>query len=121
MEVEFKDKKFNYNCDSCKVKGFSCCQKGVWVDLENAKDIQQLDLYGKFENLQQDKEYPSGWKIHTKVNGKGCSFLTVDGLCSIHKLSYELKPEYCKEFPLENNEVKPYAFQLCVDLKEEIK
>jgi Fe-S-cluster containining protein len=104
------------NCSKCKIKG-SCCRSGVWVDLEEAKNIVKLDLSGKFYDLIIDDEFPSGWKISTSSEDMFCSFLCPDGLCAIHKVNYKLKPKYCKEFPYQDGKIENYAKQYCVMLK----
>lgn len=104
------------DCQKCVHKGFSCCRYGTWVDLEEAKKITELDLFGSFEDIEVDTEYPSGFKIATKIENGACSFLDKDGLCSIHKVNYELKPHYCKEFPLRDGKFFENAKHLCVQL-----
>lgn len=116
MKIDIRNiqKLENNLCLKCKYIG-SCCRKGVWVDLEEAKKIADLELYGEFHYLEKDKDFPSGYKVGTKdyTNNEKCSFLCVDGLCAIHKIDPKLKPSYCKEFPYEDGKLIPRAKELC--------
>jgi Fe-S-cluster containining protein len=114
-----KRKAIQSYCLKCPQKG-NCCREGVWVDLEEAKKILPLKLDGQFYHLEKDKEFPSGYKVSTSYQDGPCSFLTYDGLCAIHKVNYDLKPSYCKEFPYEDGELGPEAEELCVLLKKMI-
>jgi Fe-S-cluster containining protein len=103
-------------CSECKQKN-SCCDFGAWVDLEEAKKILSLGLKGQFYHLEIDKDFPSGYKVGTSYEDDPCSFLEPDGLCAIHKVDYNLKPAYCREFPYENGELSPLAEVLCAQVK----
>ena len=107
------------DCDKCKEMG-SCCMKagGVWVDLEEAKNILALDIKGTFHHLVKDDAWPSGWKVATSYKDK-CEFLEPDGKCRIHNISFNMKPTYCKEFPYENGEISTVAGYYCYQLEEE--
>ncbi|MDD5432062.1 MAG: YkgJ family cysteine cluster protein [Candidatus Omnitrophica bacterium] len=100
------------DCVKCK-KQHACCDFGAWVDLEEAKKIATLGLKGIFYHLENDDSFPSGFKVGTSYEDNRCSFLTKDGLCSIHKVDYKLKPRYCKEFPYEHGKLSPLAEALC--------
>lgn len=100
------------DCSKC-TRQHSCCDFGVWVDLEEAKKILNLGLKGDFYHLEKDKDSPSGYRVGTSVEDNRCSFLTSDGLCSIHKVDYNLKPIHCKEFPYEAGKLAPIAKVLC--------
>lgn len=104
------------NCIGCKSQA-DCCRLGAWIDLEEAKKIVSLGIKGDFFHLEQDKDFPSGYRIGTSYVDEPCSFLSSDGLCLIHKLDYNLKPSTCKEFPYENNKVSPFADVLCSEFK----
>ena len=108
------------DCLKCKQK-HSCCDFGVWVDLEEAKKILSLGLKGDFYHLEKDKYSPSGYRVGTSYEDNGCSFLTSDGLCSIHKVDYNLKPAHCKEFPYENGKLSSIADVLCLVVKSKKK
>jgi len=86
------------NCYKCPHPAH-CCQEGVSIDLEEAKKIIPLKLGGEFFHLEKDKDFPSGYRIDTSLGDQRCTFLTKDGLCSVHNISYDLKPTPCKEFP----------------------
>lgn len=105
------------DCSKCSKK-HTCCDFGAWVDLEQAKKILSLGLKGDFYHLEKDKDSPSGYRVGTSVEDNRCSFLTRDGLCSIHKVNYDLKPLHCKEFPYENGRLSPFADVLCLQAKQ---
>jgi Fe-S-cluster containining protein len=108
------------NCFECTSQA-DCCQTGAWADLEEAKKIATLGLKGEFFQLEKDKDFPSGYCIGTSYEYNPCSFLDPDGLCSIHKVDYSLKPNSCKEFPYEKNKVSPVADVLCTLFRAKIK
>lgn len=108
------------DCLKCREQ-HSCCDFGVWVDLEEAKKILSLGLKGDFYHLEKDNSFPSGYKVGTSYVDERCSFLTSDGLCAIHKVDYSLKPAHCKEFPHEDGKVSPFAQMLCPVFKSKIK
>ena len=104
------------DCLKCKQQT-SCCDFGALVDLEEAKKILSLGLKGDFYHLEKDESFPSGYRVGTSYVDDPCSFLTPEGLCSIHKVDYNLKPAHCKEFPYENGTLSPFAELLCVAVK----
>jgi len=104
-------------CLECRNQA-DCCKIGAWADLEEAKKIISLRLKGEFFQLEEDKDFSSGYRIGTSYGDNPCSFLDPDGLCSIHKIDYNLKPKACKEFPYENNKRSPYADVLCLPMKK---
>lgn len=108
------------DCSECRTQ-WDCCQTGAWVDLEEAKKIANLGLKGQFLQLEKDNDFPSGYRIGTSYEYNPCSFLDPDGLCSIHRVDYSLKPESCKEFPYERNKISPVADELCTLFKSKIK
>ena len=108
------------DCSKCEQKN-SCCDFGAWVDLEEAKKILSLGLKGDFYHLEEDKGFPSGYKVGTSYEDNHCSFLTPEGLCSIHKVDYNLKPAHCKEFPYEKGKLSPFADVLCSRVKSKRK
>ena len=108
------------DCNKCK-KQEACCSTGTWVDLEEAKKIVSLGLKGEFYQLEKDASFPSGYRIGTSYQDNRCSFLTKKGLCAIHKVDYNLKPFYCKEFPYEGNRLSPFAKYLCSAVRSKRK
>ncbi|MFA4984045.1 MAG: YkgJ family cysteine cluster protein [Candidatus Omnitrophota bacterium] len=101
------------DCNKCKAK-HECCMLGAWVDLEEAKKILELKIKGgDFFHLEKDKDYPSGYRIGTSIEDEPCTFITKDGLCSIHKIDYNLKPQHCKEFPYEKGRLSGFARYIC--------
>ena len=108
------------DCSKCREQ-HSCCDFGTWVDLEVAKKILSLGLKGDFYHLERDENYPSGYKVGTSCDDDPCTFLTPEGLCAIHKVDYNLKPDECKEFPYENGKLAPFVDLLCSVVKSKIK
>ena len=124
MVARKKEKKNNsresVSCVECK-SPVDCCRLGAWIDLEEAKKILSLGIKGDFFHLEKDKDFPSGYRVGTSYEDNPCSFLDSDGLCSIHKVDYSLKPNTCKDFPYENNKVSDFADVLCTLYKSKIK
>jgi len=108
------------DCTKCE-RAHECCAIGAWVDLEEAKKILSLGLKGDFYHLEKDKDFPSGYKVGTSREDEPCTFLSKDGLCSIHKVDYNLKPTHCKEFPYEKGNLCDYAHILCTKIKNKQK
>lgn len=104
------------DCTKCKEQK-ACCDFGAWVDLDVAKKIISLGIKGDFYHLEEDKSFPSGYRVGTSYEDNSCSFLTTDGLCAIHKVDYNLKPNHCKEFPYEDGKLSPFAEFLCPVVK----
>jgi len=119
--VPMPKRKKKVACHKCKTQA-KCCRLGAWVDLEQAKKILELGIKGgDFFHLEKDPSAPSGYMVGTSIEDESCSFLTPDGLCSIHKISYDLKPEHCKEFPYEKGKLSPLAKYLCEIVKSKKK
>jgi Fe-S-cluster containining protein len=108
------------SCLECRIQS-DCCRLGAFVDLEEAKKIVSLGLKGEFFQLEKDEDFPSGYRIGTSYEDNPCSFLDSDGLCSIHKVDYNLKPKTCRDFPYENSKVSPFADVLCTVFKAKRK
>lgn len=111
---------FKIDCDECP-KMHYCCLDGASIDLQEAKNILAFDLPGRFFKLEEDKTCPSGYSVDTSFNDGRCTFLTDDGLCSVHKIDYGLKPKVCREFPYENGRIAYYADELCLLHMERLK
>jgi hypothetical protein len=100
----------------------SCCQEGVSIDLGEAVKILSLGLPGEFFHLAKDRDFPSGYRIDTSFGTNPCTFLTKEGLCSIHKIDYALKPTPCKEFPYnEDGSLSSDVTTLCALYKQRTK
>ncbi len=108
------------DCSECKNQA-DCCRLGAWIDLEEAKKILSLGIKGDFFHLEEDKAFPSGYKVGTSYEDEPCVFLDTDGLCRIHKVDYAIKPVTCKEFPYEGKKIASIAKFLCVPHKLKIK
>ena len=106
------------DCNKCP-KQSTCCETGAWIDLEEAKKIilSGHNFPGRFFEFERDESFPSGWRVGTSLEDNPCTFLLPDGLCSIHKVSYDLKPSTCKEFPLENGKPAKFLDELCYLIK----
>jgi len=112
--------KINIDCFQCE-KQSDCCRLGAWIDLEEAKKILSLGIEGDFFHLEEDKHFPSGYKVGTSYEDEPCVFLDSDGLCRIHKVDYAFKPVTCKEFPYEGGKIASIAEFLCVAHKPKAK
>ncbi|MFA5090074.1 MAG: YkgJ family cysteine cluster protein [Candidatus Omnitrophota bacterium] len=108
------------DCVKCRNQA-DCCRFGAWIDLEEAKKIISLGIKGDFFHLEKDEDFPSGYRVGTSYEDNPCSFLDSDGLCSIHKVDYNLKPNTCKDFPYENHKISEFADVLCTLYKSKIK
>lgn len=108
------------DCVKCRNQA-DCCRFGAWIDLEEAKKIISLGIKGDFFHLEKDGDFPSGYRVGTSYEDNPCSFLDSDGLCSIHKVDYSLKPNTCKDFPYENHKISEFADVLCTLYKSKIK
>lgn len=86
-----------------------CCHNGVWVDAEEAKEIERQvlaeaslkDLHGKtlFGEEDNDPEYfPTGKGVGTALRTPEgpCLFLGDDYKCRI----YAFRPFFCRDYPL---------------------
>lgn len=102
-----------FDCTECPTM-HHCCKLGACVDLEEAKKILELKLKGEFFHLEKDSSFPSGYSIGTSYDDGPCTFLADDGLCSIHKVDYDLKPHYCREFPYEDGKLSEFSDVLCL-------
>lgn len=104
------------DCPKCPRPGY-CCQEGVGIDLEEAKKILPLKLHGRFFHLAKDKDYPSGYIVDVSHKCTPCTFLTPEGLCSVHIVDYGCKPEPCIDFPHDDeaeNGLYPEVKDLCI-------
>ena len=119
-KTEKRKAKLDIDCMECKSQAH-CCKYGAWIDLEEAKKILLLGIKGDFFHLEIDKDFPSGFCVGTSYEDNSCSFLGKDGLCAVHKVSYEHKPKTCKDFPYENNKVSPLVDVLCTEFKAKVK
>lgn len=115
-----RGRKKSIDCQECRVQS-DCCRIGAWIDLEEAKKIISHGIKGDFFHLEKDEDFPSGYRVGTSHEDNPCSFLDPDGLCSVHKVDYKIKPLTCKEFPYENNKISSFADVLCTPYKSKIK
>lgn len=106
------------DCNKCP-RQCTCCETGAWIDLEEAKKILAtgIEWQGRFYEFEKDDSFPSGYRVGTSLEDGRCTFLTDEGLCSIHMVSYDLKPTLCKEFPLEKGKPAPFLDELCYFMK----
>ena len=120
MTAKKRKTRKSIDCFECKTQA-DCCRFGAWIDLEEAKRILSKGIKGDFFHLERDSSFPSGFKVGTSFEDERCVFLDSDGLCSIHKIDYKLKPVTCKEFPYENNRISNFANVLCTLYKSRLK
>jgi len=106
------------DCAKCPAM-HNCCKTGACVDLEEAKKIIKLKLKGEFFHLEEDSDFPSGYFVATSYDDTPCTFLDEEGLCTIHKVDYNLKPAYCIEFPYEDGKLSEFIEDLCLLHKKE--
>ncbi len=115
----------NHTCKLLKhdsrTKLDACCQYGVDADLHerdgilaHADQIRALldedarDRPWFKDEINADKDFPSGAYVRTNTHGDGCIFLAHDARgCAIHRASIEggwsfegIKPHVCRLFPL---------------------
>ncbi len=105
-----------FNCNA------SCCQTGVWVDVEernlilSKSDIVQRHMGpGQDKNPSRwfekrefvDKDFPSGRSVGTRVRNHHCVFLDSHGRCVLQKATiaeaegkFDLKPFVCSAYPI---------------------
>ena len=94
----------NFKCQKCS----ACCSQGVWLTLSEAQKIMRRHPGARFHWLKyDDKEY---W-TNTSYRGK-CQFLSHTGC-----LIYDLRPKYCKEFPLEDGKPRYSMLKQCKAIK----
>jgi hypothetical protein len=114
-----KNKTQIINCNACDHIGF-CCREGVVVDIEEAKKISLKLPKIEFHHFRPDPTFPSGFSVSSCHGNEPCNFLDAKGLCRIHKIDFNLKPFYCKEFPMEDGKVSPMKY-LCRNIKPGMK
>ena len=97
-------------CRECTLG--ACCRYGVEVDLFEAARILAKDLAIArpwFHFLRRDKRFPSGFVFGTNLRKRRCVFQGHDRRCVI----YDVRPRFCREFPLEDNRRAPDYLILC--------
>lgn len=98
-----------------------CCWYGVYVDLKEMEIIlekkelikqymdetQTKDESKWFEEIEEDKDFDSGYCAGTQIYNHKCVFLDKNGYCSLQKAAigngefmWKYKPIYCVIFPL---------------------
>ncbi len=127
IRPEVLQKRFAAGCsmNNCNAK---CCRAGVHLDIGDQKRIldhadlvrkymephQEKDSSGWFEELKDDKDFPSGQCVSTQVKHYGCVFLDNGGRCVLQKAAiaegmprFSLKPYFCVAYPvtIENGEI----------------
>lgn len=123
-DLYFKTSSKISNCDG------SCCQQGVMLDsdhkdviINNQALIKKYDLENQlpiaqnwFERREvKDPDFPSGKAISTRVVNSACIFLNSAKRCILQITDQanktQLKPFYCKLYPLTINKSKLYFDQ----------
>ncbi len=98
-------------CKSCKVG--SCCYEGVDLKREEMKRILKYnpDIPKPWFRVLSDAEVAGGEEhFATVVRSGTCVFQDKDNRCAV----YKVRPQYCRDFPLENNKTAPHYRRLCV-------
>jgi len=101
-------------CRQCAVG--SCCCDGVELDLHEVARILRRDPDVPkpwFRYLSRDKRFPSGFRFTTTVRDRRCVFQTADRRCVI----YDIRPRFCREFPMEGPRLAPQYPYLCHQAK----
>jgi len=101
-------------CRACRVG--SCCSDGVELDLfEVARILKRDPDVPKpwFRYMSRDKRFPSGFRFTTTVRDRRCVFQNADRRCVI----YDIRPRYCREFPMEGDRREPLYSYLCHQAK----
>ena len=98
-------------CHTCRIG--TCCYGGVELTADELKRISKSNppvakpwfrkLIGK---ERSDDEHP----FATVVRNGTCVFQDKNNFCLI----YDVRPHYCREFPIEKGETAPHYRQLCV-------
>jgi len=112
-------KKHSINLETCRKCNIgSCCYEGAELSKKELIKILKVSpkipkpwfrLVEKHEEL--DKEYP-----FTTIMRKGtCVFQDKNNRCAI----YNVRPQNCREFPLEYNQAAPYYKRLCKVFNEQ--
>ena len=97
-------------CKECTVG--RCCKDGVELDLLEVARILRRDPdvpQPWFRYLSRSKEFPSGFRFTTVVRHRRCVFQREDRRCAV----YDVRPRYCREFPIEDGGRAPLYHYLC--------
>ena len=98
-------------CKSCKVG--SCCYEGVELNKRELKRILRYNpsVAKPWFKLVTESEKPDGdHNFSTVVRNSTCVFQDKNNRCMI----YNVRPQYCRDFPLENTQTAPHYRRLCV-------
>ena len=103
-------------CKTCTVG--SCCYEGTEL---NKKELKQILRYNPavakpwFRLLTEDEKPDGEHHFSTVVRDGTCVFQDKNNRC----LVYKVRPHYCRDFPLEDNETAPHYKRLCVLFHEQ--
>jgi len=89
-----------------------CCKDGVELDLLEVARILKRgpDLPQPwFRYLSRDRSFPSGFRFTTVTRHRRCVFQNENRRCVI----YDIRPRFCREFPLEGGARAPEYLYLC--------
>ena len=98
-------------CQSCRIG--SCCYEGVELTNQELRRIVNSNpsVPKPWFRLLKDHEKPDGvHNFSTIVRGNSCVFQGPDNRCMI----YEVRPQYCRDFPVEHGKTAPHYQRLCV-------
>ena len=103
-------------CKTCQIG--SCCYEGVELTAEELKRIiASRPLVPKpwFRKLSDSEQSDQDHPFATVVRNGTCVFQGQDNLCTI----YPVRPQYCRDFPIEEGKTAPHYCRLCVLFHEE--
>jgi hypothetical protein len=105
-----------FSCES------TCCEGGVYVDLHEKENIiDHHDMVIRYmdesqpknsadwfdSDMEDDRDFPSGKTIGTKIVNDKCAFQNAEGMCSLQVAGtregigpWAIKPFYCVAFPI---------------------
>ncbi len=98
-------------CKTCKVG--SCCYEGVELTNQEMRRILKVNpsVAKPWFRLVAEEEKPDGvHNFSTLVRNGTCVFQDDKNLCKI----YEVRPQYCRDFPIEHGQTAPHYQRLCV-------
>ena len=103
-------------CATCSIG--SCCYEGVELTAEELKRIIKFNPAVPkpwFRTLQGSEKSDEKHPFATVVKNGTCVFQGKDNRCKI----YEVRPQYCRDFPLEHGQTAPHYQRLCVLFHQE--
>lgn len=103
-------KKIALECSDCR--SGSCCRDGVELSREEVCRIEAFNPKVKkpwFGKVAKIDDPEPGFEFETVLRKRGCVFQADNKLC----LVYSVRPSYCRQFPLESEELAEFYELLC--------